>query len=862
MPITKSRRISKLVKLDGNIKEEVFDSDVVALSGSLGIVGGVGMKIVSSADTLPAIGSNGDQAYVTSTNRLYVYTGSGWYNIALVNSSPVFTISPNSTYELSTTGAQTNITVLAIDSDESPITYSTVTDSNFDAFASIAKDSDNGRSFTVTVDSDASSTGSGTVTFRASDGVNIATAVSTFSITFTVINSHHSVLLLKSNDSDNDTGTLTDRSSNNYTLTRTGSPQQCSFSPYHPGGYSLYFGGNDNIEVAEHESTRVGDSDFTIEAWIYNNEVSSTGLQTIFAQGASGIYAPFNLYISNGGSGQPGKGKFVVPISSTGNSWDITDGNNSGLSSGTYENFQWIHVALVRQGSSFKLYVNGTLDSTIATSSATLMTPTEPSAVGARRSLGEGFGGWIRDVRLVIGHAVYTGNFTPPTEPLTSITNTKLLLCSLPYVALTGDASANARPISEINGTPQTHRFGPYDHLQYDKTLHGGSIDFRNGNNYYRAPFSITGVNNITVEAWIYMENVTTHNVIYTQYPNSNPTAYPGRHLFYVSSGTGKLQYWTSSDGVSEHSHVLELNTWYHVAYVKSGNTVKLYVNGNGQTGVGTHDVTIFNENLTIGAVPENSNWFAGQISDLRITYNDTTYTGDFTPPTAPLSADSDTKLLTAQNDNGVWCTQGRVLHRTTATPSNVSRKFQSSSSIVYSGDAYILVEQKRFFHLGDKDFTFETWLAFTSTSSDTVFRRVFMASDGGNVANNFQILVNPGGGNQYGSAGSLMVWAQNASNASSWITTDTTTFNDGNWHHLAATRQNGTVRLFVDGTKYGTDLTSWTHGPTGNVAPRISAYSTASQGNFSGYMQDLRYTIGLARYTANFTPPTEEFKG
>ena len=257
MPITKSRRISKLVKLDGNIKEEVFDSDVVALSGSLGIVGGVGMKIVSSADTLPAIGSNGDQAYVTSTNRLYVYTGSGWYNIALVNSSPVFTISPNSTYELSTTGAQTNITVLAIDSDESPITYSTVTDSNFDAFASIAKDSDNGRSFTVTVDSDAASTASGTVTFRASDGVNIATAVSTFSITFTVINSHHSVLLLKSNDSDNDTGTLTDRSSNNYTLTRTGSPQQCSFSPYHPGGYSLYFGGNDNIEVAEHESTRV-----------------------------------------------------------------------------------------------------------------------------------------------------------------------------------------------------------------------------------------------------------------------------------------------------------------------------------------------------------------------------------------------------------------------------------------------------------------------------------------------------------------------------------------------------------------------------------------------------------------------------
>ena len=661
MPISKGRQIAKLVNLDGNIKEEVFDSDFVAVSGSLGIVGGVSMKIVSSADTLPAIGNNGDQAYVTSTNRLYVYTGSGWYNIALINSSPVFTVSPNSTYELSTTGAQTNITVLAIDSDESPITYSTVTDSNFDSFASIVKDSDNGRSFTITVDSDASGNVSGTVTFRASDGVNIATAVSTFSITFTIVNSHQTVLLLKSNDSDNDTTTLSDRSSNNYTITRYGTPQQCSFSPYHPGGYSVYFGGSgDNIEVAEHESTRVGDSDFTIEAWIYNNEVSSTGLQTIFAQGASGVYAPFNLYISNGGSGQPAKGKFVVPLSSTGSSWDITDGSTTGLSSGTYENFRWHHVALVRQGSSFKLYVNGTLDSTIATSSATLSTPTEPSAVGARRSLGESFGGWIRDVRLVIGHAVYTANFTPPTEPLTSITNTKLLLCSLPYVALTGDASDNARPISEINGTPTTQRFSPYDHLEYDKTLHGGSIDFRNGSNYYIAPFSITGVNNITVEAWIYMENVTTHNVIYAQYPTTNATNYPGRHLFYVSSGTGKLQYWTGSDGASQHSHVLEMNTWYHVAYVKTGNTVKLYVNGNGETGSQVHDVTIFNENINIGAVPENSNWFAGQISDLRITYNDTTYTGDFTPPTAPLSSGTDTKLLTAQNDNGPYVLENR----------------------------------------------------------------------------------------------------------------------------------------------------------------------------------------------------------
>jgi hypothetical protein len=43
-------------------------------------------------------------------------------------------------------------------------------------------------------------------------------------------------------------------------------------------------------------------------------------------------------------------------------------------------------------------------------------------------------------------------------------------------------------------------------------------------------------------------------------------------------------------------------------------------------------------------------------------------------------------------------------------------------------------------------------------------------------------------------------------------------------------------------------------------MAPRIGAYSGGQY--FKGYMQDVRVTKGLARYTANFTPPTAELEG
>ena len=88
---------------------------------------------------------------------------------------------------MSTSGAATTVTVLATDSDDVPIQYITIADSDFSTFATITHDSDKHNVFTVIpIDSEGSNSGdkTGTVTFRASDGVNVSNANSTFTLSF------------------------------------------------------------------------------------------------------------------------------------------------------------------------------------------------------------------------------------------------------------------------------------------------------------------------------------------------------------------------------------------------------------------------------------------------------------------------------------------------------------------------------------------------------------------------------------------------------------------------------------------------------------------------------------------------------
>jgi len=183
--------VSSLV--DSSITTSVATSSSVSLS-IVQNAGNPSAKIYDSAELLPGTEDSGAMALVTETNRLYIWNGTGWYNIALINNSPVITTSPDSNYSIESPNSA-SITIAATDSEGLPISFTSTASDSASNFVTITQDS-NGDSSTFTVTALAEATiisngfptgGTFTITFKASDGVNVVPKLSNFTITIAIV---------------------------------------------------------------------------------------------------------------------------------------------------------------------------------------------------------------------------------------------------------------------------------------------------------------------------------------------------------------------------------------------------------------------------------------------------------------------------------------------------------------------------------------------------------------------------------------------------------------------------------------------------------------------------------------------------
>jgi Concanavalin A-like lectin/glucanases superfamily len=154
-------------------------------------------------------------------------------------------------------------------------------------------------------------------------------------------------------------------------------------------------------------------------------------------------------------------------------------------------------------------------------------------------------------------------------------------------------------------------------------------------------------------------------------------------------------------------------------------------------------------------------------------------------------------------------------------------------------------------FEFGSGDFTVETWIRpSTVTGYHVLFAKCPFS--GGYGAIKFEIK-NTSLRLSCGSTGFSWDIVNNAETASSLLAINT-------WYHVAVTRSGNTFRIFLDGVNVN-EVTG-----SGALQDNTAAFSIGTQGEagtseaFYGYMDDFRITKGIARYTANFTPPTEEF--
>jgi hypothetical protein len=250
------------------------------------------------------------------------------------------------------------------------------------------------------------------------------------------------------------------------------------------------------------------------------------------------------------------------------------------------------------------------------------------------------------------------------------------------------------------------------------------------------------------------------------------------------------------------------------------------------------------------GGDPTGGGHFSGYMSDVRIVNGTGLYSSSFTPPTAPLSAVSNTSvLLKMQNAGIVDSAMQKDLITAGTTQISTSVYKYGTGSIYFPGSSYLtsqLLPQNGF---GSGNFTIESWVYFSSSVStgQVLFNQGYESGTTRsyviyfNSDNTLRMAYSPDGStnsdNGFGSLG---------------LSTNT-------WYHIAIVRNGSTITAYKNGTALGSTINI---GTTAIANLGLFKIGLDSTNYFTGYMDDIRITNGIARYTTNFTPSTTAFVG
>ena len=623
--------------------------------------------------------------------------------------------------------------------------------------------------------------------------------------------------------------TFLDSSTNNFTITRNGNTTQGTFSPFSQTGWSNYLaGGSDNFTAPSNAALGFGTGDFTIEFWSYLSSASTT--QVLFDN-------------RNAGTG-------IVIYSNSGTL--TVNFNNSGgvLITGTaLTSNQWQHIALTRASGTSRLYLNGTQ---VGSSAAdTNNYPTNVTYIGSSFTPSQNITGYISNLRVVKGTAVYTSNFTPPTAPLTAITNTSLLTCQSNRFV---DNSSNAFALT-VTGTPSVQAFTPFlPTIPYSAATVGGSGYFDGSGDFLTVPSTSAlsmGTGDFCLEMWIYPTAPSGDQCLYANFASGGGNTQMG--LFIRSGNSLRFSSWDTAF-LDSAGGTIVANAWHHIVVCRSGNNGALFINRVRQaTSSGSPNNFSSTDSFSIGRRPANDQFFPGYICGLRSVKGSSVYDPTqttLTLPTAPPTAITNTSLLTNFTNAGIIdATSDNVLETVgNAQISTTQSKFGGSSMSFDGTGDYLTTKSPTadLFAFGSGDFTIEMWVRFGALPSAGNYN-VFYDSRpfGGATSTNPMISLK----------GSTIVYFANAADR---ITSGTVS--TGQWYHLAVSRSGTSTRMFLDGTQAGstyTDSTVYTN--TAN-RPYIGGDSSQDASSFNGFIDDLRVTKGFARYTANFTAPTTAF--
>jgi len=170
----------------------------------------------------------------------------------------------------------------------------------------------------------------------------------------------------------------------------------------------------------------------------------------------------------------------------------------------------------------------------------------------------------------------------------------------------------------------------------------------------------------------------------------------------------------------------------------------------------------------------------------------------------------------------------------------SAEKKFGNSSFYCPGGNGYTRTVDHSSLDWGTGSFTVDFWI---NTFADNI-----QVMGKGVSTNGWYIHITAGTGTLTFRAGSTP----------SIIVESTTDMTDGEWHHVAVSRSGSSVRLFIDGDQEDSALFSTNFNTNADFV--IGRTYEGASGQFIGYLDEIRLSKDIARWTSNFTPPTSPY--
>ena len=590
------------------------------------------------------------------------------------------------------------------------------------------------------------------------------------------------------------------------------------------GGKSLYLDGNAKLETSASSDFTFGTNNFTFEGFMY----CTTYGELISCFNGSHPYTGFTLSTNFNNTGK------LELFMSDGSGYQTT------TSTETYPQNEWVHFACVRAGAEILFFKNGLLNGTVALT-RNPQNSNNYLRIGASNN-GTGnrfFAGYLDDLRITNGLALYTQSFVPPSQAVgSSLTGTNETNSTtgftevyLPLDTNTNDATANYTITGTASVSSALAKFG------------GGSALFNTGTTHLTASGSqnamaFTGP--FTIEMWVYQ----------TASPSGGGYTIAGAH-----NGSGWLlqlkptttRFYITGSNLAVFSETLTNNTWYHLAVVReeSGGVVKFYLDGTLKaTSASTPSTMPSNSDLFIGAYRSGSNSqnFKGYIDDFRIL-NFAKYTSNFTPPTSAAT----TTVSQTRNDLAVLympfddsledkARNHPVTANGNAAISATQAKFGGKSLFIDASGDYLTVESNGDFKFGTNDFSISMFIRpdTINTSASAGSYAAILDYDASTLNGAHFTLHQK---NQ------TLIWVVQSSiglTTSNCLTANT-------WHHVAVVRSSGTTSIIVDGNTVGSFSDAQNYTDTVTRSLYVGKQNIANTRRFDGYIDDLLIVNGFA---------------